>query len=428
MTTPIVEELNKAVGALRETTEKRLTDQDTLLQDKANKISADIQKTAAEINQKFIEAEAARKAMQEQVNSMVQSMGSAKGGEGKAKKSKFGDKFVEYLRKGTGLKKEDQEGIVRELIEGKNFGGDTELEVKNFLAAGSNPDGGYFIVADRQEMIEGRIFETSPIRLLATVSSTSSDRVERPLDDDEASSGGWVGETESRTDTNTPQVGMVIIPIHEQYAQPRATQKMLNDAGFDVAGWLQRKVSDKFSRDENTAFVKGDGSKRTKGFLSYSAWSVAGTYERDKIEQVVSGSATTFTGDSFKKLQNSLKEAYQGNAVWGMRRSAWSLATQLKDSNNRYLFELMSNFRDGDSLQLLGKKVILMDDMPDVGASALAVIYGDFRQGYEIVDRLGMTVLRDPFTSKPYVRFYCTKFVGGAVTNFEALKIMKIST
>ena len=298
--------------------------------------------------------------------------------------------------------------------------------VKKTMTVGNDGNGGYLAPTEFGGIVMGRIFETSPVRAEANVMTTSASEIEFVLDDDEPDA-GWVGEISTRDDTNTPGVGQIIIPAHEIYAQPKASQKLLDDSGVDIEAWLAGKVASKFRRVENTAFVVGDGSQKAKGFLAYPAWAVAGTYERNAVEQINSGTSASFEGDSFKTLQNALIEDYQTSAVWMMKRSTWANVTKLKDSTGRYLFETFSNFRDGDQLQILGRPVRLADDMPAQGADSLSVVIADFSEFYTVVDRIGIRILRDPFTSKPFVKFYTTKRTGGAVTNYEAGKIMKLA-
>ena len=293
------------------------------------------------------------------------------------------------------------------------------------LIVGVNPDGGFFVTPQFGGFIEGRVFETSPLRNLSNIVTTTSDTFEFILDDDEADF-GWVGEVDARLKTDSPQIAQILIPIHEIFAKPLASQKMIDDAGFDIAGWLQGKSSDRFGRAENSAFVIGDGSKRPKGFNTFADAADADTYERNKIGTRETASSLAIGSDDLKDLKGLLKEDYQSNAVWGMKRATWTEITKLKDSQNRYLFDMISNLRDGDVLQLLGQKVVLMDDMPDIAAGALSVVYADFRRSYTIVDRMGIRVLRDPFSSKPFIEFYMTKRVGGTVTNFDAIKRLKI--
>ena len=348
--------------------------------------------------------------------------------ERKELESKSHNEMIAYLRDKTPMS-EDVVKATAEAISNQSLFGVSdskrEGETKT-LIAGSNPDGGYFIRPERSAKMIQRIFETSPVRSVADIQTTNSDSIEFIIDDDEAASGGWVGEVESRNETGTPKVGKLTIVAHEQYAQPKATQKMLDDAGFDVESWLAGKVTRKMTRTENTAFVVGDGSQKPRGFLSLPAWAVNGTYERGALEQINSGSLGNFTADGIKELQNSLIEEYQAGAVFGIKRASWSQIIKLKDGVGNYLLDPRS-MKIGDTLTLLGKQVIFMEDMPAIANNALAMVYGNFSVGYTIVDRIGFRVLRDAFTAKPYVLFYTTKRTGGDVTNYEALKIQKLA-
>lgn len=340
--------------------------------------------------------------------------------------------FNNYLRQadndGAPRYKGNLSDVADEIIQ-KDFYGVAEDEkdfVKKTMFAGNDGNGGFLVPSEFGGLIIARVFETSPIRSIASTMTTSAKEVEFVIDDDEAGA-TFVGEVEVRAVTSTPTIGQVIISAHELAARPQVTQGLLDDAGIDVEAFLGRKVGDRFTRRENNTFVVGTGSKTPQGFLNLPAWASAGVYERHKIEQVNSGTAGDFTADSFKDLKGSLTETYQPGAVWVMKRDSWTDVTKLKDSQGRFLFDMISNFRDGDSLQILGKRVVLADDMPVKAADSLSVVYGDFNEGYMIVDRIGIRVLRDPFTNPPFVRFYTTKRVGGDVLNFEALKIMKLA-
>lgn len=365
----------------------------------------------------------------EYLEKMIARMDGGNGGdEQKELSAKAGEQMARYLRNGTALDEDVVKGVIELQLKDGLFGVTDDVrqhEIKT-LIAGNNPQGGYFIRPERSATMIQRIFETSPIRSIANIETTSSDSLEFLIDDDEATSGGWVGETASRGETGTPDIGLLTIPAHEQFAQPKATQKMLDDSGFDIESWLSRKVTNKMTRVENTAFVTGDGAQKPKGFLTLDAWSVAGTYERGKIEQINSGNAAAFTGDGVKKLQNSLLEAYQPGAVFGIKRASWEQIITLKDGNGAYLLDPRS-FKAGDDLVLLGKPVTFMDDMPVIAADALAMAYGDFGVGYTIVDRIGFRVIRDEFTAKPFILFYTTKRTGAAPTSYEAIKIQKLA-
>lgn len=287
------------------------------------------------------------------------------------------------------------------------------------MMVGSNPDGGYFVSPAMSPRVLSIYYESSPMRELATIESIGTDAIEFPIDDGEADC-GWVGETESRATTNTPQVGVQRIPVHEIYAKPKATQKLLEDASIDIEAWLGRKVGDKLGRTEATAFVSGDGVKRPRGFLTYAT----GT-SRGQIEQIVSGAAAAVTADGLINLMIALKEPYAAGAIWLMRRATTGSVMLLKDGNGQYIWR--PGLEAGKPSILLGHEVRQAADMPAVAANALAIAFGNFKQGYTIVDRLGISTLRDPFSAKPFVEFYTRKRVGGDVTNFEAIKILKIA-
>ena len=393
------------------------------------KAQEDAAKSLEEIQTIKQEMDAVKKTA-EYIEKAVSRMSGA-GGDTEAKEMsiKAGDQMARYMRTGAALDTDVSDAVVEALVTKSFYGipeSRKESEVKT-LMAGNNTNGGYFIRPERSAKMIKRIFETSPVRNVADVTTTGGDTLEMIVDDQETTTGGWVGETQSRGNTETPDIGLLTIPVHEQFAQPKATQKMLNDAGFDIEAWLSRKVVDKMTRFENTAFVTGNGSQKPIGFLSLPAWAVAGVYERNAIEQIASGDNAVITADSLKGLQNSLIEDYQNGAVWMIKRVTFEQIITLVDGQGQYLLQTQQ-ISERDGTVLLGKQVIMADDMPVAATDSLSVIYGNFGMGYTIVDRMGFRVLRDDLTEKPFTKFYTTKRVGGAVTNFEALKILKLGT
>ena len=385
-------------------------------------------KAAEEMQELKLKFDAAEKSAEHFEKMLARMGGSADNDEGKEFSAKAGEQMARYLRKGIALDDDVVKGVIELQLKNGLFGvtDDVRLHEVKTLIAGNNPSGGYFIRPERSATMIMRIFETSPVRGIANIETTSSDTMEFLIDDDEAATGGWVGETQTRPETDTPVIGMLTIPVHEQFAQPKATQKMLDDAGFDIESWLSRKLTSKMTRFENTAFVIGDGSQKPRGFLNLPAWAVNGVYERNAIEQINSGSAGAFTGDGVKQLQNAVIEAYQANAIFGIKRASWEQTITLKDGNGAYLLDPRS-LKTGDDLTLLGKRVIFMDDMPAIATDALAMVYGDFSVGYTIVDRIGFRVIRDELTAKPFILFYTTKRTGADVTNYESFKIQKLA-
>lgn len=356
----------------------------------------------------------------------------AKAGGDKGKNSeleiKAKEQMTNYLRTGLDNFDADVKEMVCETIARKSLiaitGSELDTNIKS-LVAGSNPNGGYWLRPDMQSAAIKRIFETSPLRSEANIVSTNNSSIEYIIDDDEATSGGWVGEIATRGDTETPKIGKLTIPVHEQFAQPKITQTMLDDAGFDVESWLFDKVTNKMGRVENTAFMVGDGSEKPKGILTYPNWSAPDTYTRKALERIASGDANLLTADGLIKLQGALLEAYQARAKFYMKRQSFTSVMLLKDSQGAYLINPRI-LKEGTNEILLGKSVMFMDDVPTVAADSLSVIYGDMKEGYTIVDRFGFRVIRDEVTEKPFIKLYTTKRTGGDVTNYESLKIQKI--
>lgn len=290
------------------------------------------------------------------------------------------------------------------------------------MMVGSDPDGGFLVPTATSARIITKVYETSPIDELATHETVSTDALEIAIDTDEAGA-GWVGETEARPETSTPQVGVQRIPVFEIYAKPKVTQQLLEDAGIDVEAWLGRKVAEKFSRMRALAFISGDGIKKPRGILTYAAGS-AGV--RGTIAQVPSGSATLLTPDGLVNLMFSIKDRYLANANWLMKRGSVAATMLFKDSQGQYIWR--PGLQEGQPSMLLGNPIRRADDMPSVASGALPVAFGDFKAGYTVVDRLGIRVLRDPYSSKPFVEFYTRARVGGDVVDFEAFALQVIST
>lgn len=298
-------------------------------------------------------------------------------------------------------------------------GGKYENEVKA-MNEESDADGGFLVPIEMSSEIVKKVFESSPMREISSVQSISSSQLEIFEDLDEMAS-GWVGESQARTSTATPALKKIMIPVHELYAMPPASQNLLDDAAINLESWIAEKVSDKFARDESTAFVNGNGVMKPKGILQYGAGDGFGL-----IEQIVSGSAAAITADGLISLVYSLKEPYHNGAQFIMRRASEKSVRKLKDSQNRYLWEPGLNGQS--QATLLGYGIKWAADMDAEGSNALCIAFGNFKAGYQIVDRVGIRILRDPYSSKGQVLFYTTKRVGGGVKNFEAIKLQKCST
>lgn len=424
-----MDEALKGIKAAQDVADRNSGRIDVLDNEQIKKITTDVTENLEKVNaieakQKEIEENAKK------IETVLCNMDNSKKGKNDAAEGKAQDEFCDYLRKGTPLSTESLGYISGKLIEKSFFSADAEKKelCRKDLEVQQDPNGGYWVRPEISDKIITRVFESSPVRQSANVVSINSDALEIMVDDNEADTGGWVGETESRPDTNTPKVGKLTIYAHEIYAQPRATQKMLDDSSFNIEAWLQQKVTDKMTRLENTAFVVGDGARKPRGFLTYPAWAAAGVYERGKIEQLVTTTTSAdFEADDVKDLQNLLVEDYQPNAEWFMARKTFGAVVIKKGVDNNYLLD-PNSFKTGDTKILLGSSVVFMHDMPAMASDSLSIAYGDLGTAYTVVDRIGIRVVRDIYTDKPYVKYYTTKRVGGDVTSYDALKIMKLKS
>ena len=323
--------------------------------------------------------------------------------------------FNDFARLDTGGRQLRFDEYVKEHVK-------DEAEYKA-MAVNSDPNGGYLTTPDFGGIIQSYIYETSPMRQLCTVTEIGTDTLEVLLDNSQAAA-YWAGETQTRPVTANPTLGKLMIYANELVAQPQVTQKLLDDAVIDVEAWLAGKVGELMARTENTAFVSGTGSQQPKGVLSYASGTVV---SNQQIQQVHSTNASALTYLGLVNLQASLKEDYQANATFLIQRATIGNLLTITDGIGRPIFNMTFDKNTGLEQGIMGRPLRFGADVPAVSAGALAVIYGDFRRGYQIVDRMGVRVLRDPYSAKPNVEFYTTKRTGGAVVNFEALKLLVIA-
>ena len=293
------------------------------------------------------------------------------------------------------------------------------------LSVGSDPDGGYLVPDETETTINRALRDISPIRAIAGVRQVSGSVYKRPY----AASGfstGWIGETASRPQTTTPTLSELAFPTMELYAMPAATASLLDDSAVNIDEWLAEEVRVAFAEQEGTAFVSGDGINQPKGFLSYPTVANA-SWSWGNIGTVATGISAAFPasdpGDVLIDLIYAVRAGYRANAHFVMNRATQSQGRKLKDGDGTYLWQPSSE--PGQAPTLLGFPIAESEDMPDIAANTMSIAFGDFRRGYLIVDRVGIRVLRDPYSSKPYVLFYTTKRVGGGVQDFDALKLLK---
>jgi len=298
------------------------------------------------------------------------------------------------------------------------------VEVNATMSKGSAPDGGYFAPVEWDRSITDKLVIVSPMRRLCTVQKISVGGFSK-LYNSRGTGSGWVGETAARPETASPQAASLAWAFGEIYANPMATQTLLDDAEVDLEAWLAGQVETEFAYQEGVAFVSGNGTNKPNGLLTYvTGGTNAGTHPFGAIAAIASGAVGALTTDGLTNLVYALPSAFTGNASFGMNRSTQGAVRLLKDTTNNYIWQ--PSLVAGQPAALLGYPCEEIAALPNVATGAKSVLFGDFKQAYLIIDRIGVRVLRDPFTNKPYIGFYTTKRVGGGVNNPEAMKAINV--
>lgn len=318
--------------------------------------------------------------------------------------------FDGYLRKGTDF--------------------DREIERKA-LNIGTGSDGGYAVPKEIDSVIDAVAVNISPIRQIAKVVQIGTSDYHK-LVNVRGTTSGWVGETTTRSATNTPTLVDIAPPMGELYAFPQATQQMLDDVFFDAEAWLGGEVGTEFARAEGAGFVNGTGVIQPRGFLTYTNVATGdATRAFGSIEYTGTGASGAFKtltstvnpADDLFTVVSLMKAAYRTGARWVMNKDTLFAIMAFKDYQGRYVFNPTS--APGVEDTILGYPVTEAEDMPVRAANSYSVAFGNFQLCYLIVDRIGVRVIRDNLTAKPYIGFYTTKRLGGAVVNSEALKLIK---
>lgn len=300
------------------------------------------------------------------------------------------------------------------------------LEAKAMNTAVS-ADGGYLINPEMAERIQGVLRSTVSVRAVANVVNVESGSFDVVIDRSDLGS-GWATELAAFGETTTPTLERISIKLHELAALPKASQRLLDDAAFDVEGWLAERIANKFSRSEAAAFINGDGVDKPKGFLNYSKIT-NGSWVWGQLGYIPTGAAADFAAtnasDSIVDLVYALGAEYRANGTFLMNSKTAGAVRKMKDADGRFMWS--DGLALGEPSRLMGYPVLVAEDMPDIGSNAYAIAFGDFHAGYTVAERPDLRILRDPFSAKPNVLFYASKRVGGDVTDFNAIKLLKFA-
>ncbi|MAM61055.1 phage major capsid protein [Maritimibacter sp. UBA3975] len=288
-------------------------------------------------------------------------------------------------------------------------------------------DGGYLVDPKTADVIRSVLRSNASLRAIANVVNVEATSYDVLIDHGDLGS-GWATETDPSSETSTPTFERITIPLHELSALPKASQRLLDDAAFNIENWLAARIADKFARAEAAAFVAGDGVDKPTGFLTHpnvaeDSWSWG------NIGYVVTGADGGFNGtdpaDCLFDLIYALDAEYRTGASFVMNSKTAGAVRKLKDADGRFLWS--DGLAAEAPARLAGYPVLIVEDMPDIASDACAIAFGDFQAGYTVAERPDTRILRDPFSAKPHVLFYATKRVGGDVSDFAAIKLLKFA-
>ena len=296
-----------------------------------------------------------------------------------------------------------------------------DYEAKSMSSA-VNSDGGYLVDPQTSDTVASMLNSTASIRSIASVVHVEATSYDVLIDSTDIGA-GWATETGAVSETSTPQIDRITIPLHELSALPKASQRLLDDSAFDIESWLAGRIADKFARAEADAFINGDGIDKPTGILTKTtvdndvwAWGNLG-YVPSGVAGDIGG------GDAIVDLVYALGAQYRANASFVMNSKTAGLVRKLKDADGRFLWS--DGLAAGEPARLMGYPVVVAEDMPDAATDSYSIAFGDFNAGYTVAERPDLRVLRDPFSAKPHVLFYATKRVGGDVSDFAAIKLLK---
>jgi len=287
-------------------------------------------------------------------------------------------------------------------------------------------DGGFAVPEELDRTILELLRTTSPMRQVCGQITVSTPDYKK-LVNLGGSGSGWVGELDARPATGTPTLAQIAAVMGEIYANPQATQTSLDDLFFDAEAWLNGEVAREFAEKEGSAFLLGDGVNKPKGLLAGTLATTADAVRAfGQLQKIHSGTAGDFTADDLIKMIYTLKAGHRPGATWMMPTMTMFKIRTFKDATSgAYIWQ--PGLQAGQPASLLGYGITENEDVAAVAADANAVLFGDFKAAYTVVDRIGTRVLRDPYTSKPNVGFYTTKRVGGMLTDSNAVKVLTLS-
>lgn len=291
------------------------------------------------------------------------------------------------------------------------------------MQTGSDPDGGFAVPEELDRSIITALRDEVVMRQECNVITVGTPHFKRLVNQGGTNS-GWVGEVDKRPETATSKLASIEPVWGEIYGNPAATQTMLDDAFFNVEQFITDDLTTEFAEQEEAAYTNGDGVKKPKGLLAYGSDDQADK-DRDwgTLQHLLLKKPTELTADEVIKLIYTMRKVYRSGAKFMMNNNTLFQVRTLKDAQGNYLWQ--PGLQLGQPSALLGYGIAENEQFPDVAADSTPLAFGNFKRCYTILDRIGVRMLRDPYTNKPFVHFYTTKRVGSMMTDSNAVKLLK---
>lgn len=355
-------------------------------------------------------------------------MGDAGRQDGESKEAvEYRHAFLDWVRAPGDHERQQKAAAAAKQLEAKSRNDGRETRATQTVTS-TGSAGGFALPEIIERQIARLSVDISPIRQIATVRTVGSPDY-KELFDINGAGFEWVGETDTRSQTNTPDLAEVAPTFGMASAKPQASEESLDDLFFDVENWLTMSAAEAIAQGEGAAFVSGNGTKKPTGFLAGPTPVTTADSSRafGTLQYIASGQAAALptSADVFYDLVYSLRARYRNNAQWVTSKLVLAALRKYKDTSGQYLWQ--PALTAGQPATFMGYGITEAEDMPAVGAGAFSLAFGDFKEGYLIADRVGMRITRDEITTPGFVKFYVRKRVGGKIRNSQAIKLLKIA-
>lgn len=419
-----IDKINTAFSEYKQTNDQRIE------AIKAGKSTADLDAKLARMDEAMTSL-SEQKSRLEKVETKLARPGAFAGADREQRESQEATEYKEalydWIRSPRDFQREQRMQQTFQALEAKSNTGPAERRASQ-ATTGSNAAGGYALPEVIERTIARLSADISPIRQIATVRQVGSTDY-KELFDIGGAGFEWVGETDTRSQTDTPNLVEVAPTFGMASAKPQASEESLDDLFFNVEDWLTSSSSESMAVGEGAAFIRGDGVKKPTGILGGPAPVATADAARafGTLQYIASGQAAALPSNPevFMDMVYALRARYRNNAQWLTSKLILAAMRKYKDGDGRYLWQ--PALTAGQPATFLGYGITEAEDMPALAANSFPLAFGDFKEGYLICDRVGMRITRDEITTPGFVKFYVRKRVGGKLRNTQAIKLLKVA-